>query len=840
MASQLLGIKTRFTNDLGSPLVGGQVYTYFAGTSTNQDSYSDAALTVPNTNPVILDDTGSADIFLKGAYRIRVFDKSGRFIEEQDNVTQAANGLDATILTERVNVIDSDLSKVKSDTGITVTPKNGTLPIDQSVKNAQTISMVEYGAVGDGVTDDTAAFELLEANVTNREIDLQGKTYKVDQVPTGNTYKSGWFSVANNIIKSISDMAETTKVVPLISADNVDTYNLRYSLVRGNSTGGINSIPQGVAYDAKNERLYEVSTGTTDGRGYSLNIFDASTTGELTDYFVNRSMHFGHQGVGVHYDSVTGAPVLWMSGNYNYTPSTGHLATAYSKVRLTDTDYITDGITTFKLFEDTTRTQSVTPTVSSCGTYLIAKNSIVNGAVIRLFDVVSMWENRQTTTDYSNKYIHEFVIDVPPNLALQGMACDGAYVYILLAEYGFNENAYVLITTLQGQAVDKVNVYNVGLAQAIVDSPNPEAKDGVKEYEGLLIFNEAGKQSLGIVLGTTYNKENDKKNCYIYDIGNISGTVGLKRGVVSTGAPLLHSAAPIKRPYNFGVLGNTQATTFYWTVHPDRKGTLTNNGNPIFGSAGLTGGIQLLSNGSEGMSNLLLARTDSGSTGARIVFHKSRSETNNDKDIAPVGTSELGSLFFNGDATTKHAIGAAIIVSGTVVGDTLGSIIAFTVDYAAPSAKTYRMSAKTFTTLSDGLVDIGASGSSFKNIYLTNSPIVSSDERLKQDFRNLKAAEKKAAIEIKESICLYKMKGSVEEKGDGARWHVGVKAQQIVSIMESHGLEPFDYGFICYDEWDALDAEIDDDGNEVQAAREAGDKYAIRYDELSMFILAAI
>jgi len=103
MASQLLGIKTRFTNDLGSPLVGGQVYTYFAGTSTNQDSYSDAALTVPNTNPVILDDTGSADIFLKGAYRIRVFDKSGRFIEEQDNVTQAAKESDVSGLLAIVN-----------------------------------------------------------------------------------------------------------------------------------------------------------------------------------------------------------------------------------------------------------------------------------------------------------------------------------------------------------------------------------------------------------------------------------------------------------------------------------------------------------------------------------------------------------------------------------------------------------------------------------------------------------------------------------------------------------------------------------------------------------------
>lgn len=112
MASQLLGIKTRFTDDLGSPLVGGQVYTYFAGTSTNQDSYSDAALTVPNTNPVILDDTGSADIFLKGSYRIRVFDASGRFIEEQDNVSQPSSSTDVASLTGRVITVEEKTSMI--------------------------------------------------------------------------------------------------------------------------------------------------------------------------------------------------------------------------------------------------------------------------------------------------------------------------------------------------------------------------------------------------------------------------------------------------------------------------------------------------------------------------------------------------------------------------------------------------------------------------------------------------------------------------------------------------------------------------------------------------------
>ncbi|MBP3945113.1 hypothetical protein [Psychrobacter sp. K31L] len=159
MAAQLLGIKTRFTNDLGSPLVGGQVYTYFAGTSTNQDSYSDAALTVPNTNPVILDDTGSADIFLKGSYRIRVFDKSGRFIEEQDNVTQAASQSSTDALSVKVDNFETEVNKVKLDTGITVVSKNGSIERPLSEKNSESDSFKGFGAIGNGVDDDTAAID---------------------------------------------------------------------------------------------------------------------------------------------------------------------------------------------------------------------------------------------------------------------------------------------------------------------------------------------------------------------------------------------------------------------------------------------------------------------------------------------------------------------------------------------------------------------------------------------------------------------------------------------------------------------------------------------------------
>lgn len=135
---------------------------------------------------------------------------------------------------------------------------------------------------------------------------------------------------------------------------------------------------------------------------------------------------------------------------------------------------------------------------------------------------------------------------------------------------------------------------------------------------------------------------------------------------------------------------------------------------------------------------------------------------------------------------------------------------------------------------------IGEAAGVFSTAYLGSSPIVSSDERLKQQFTSLDGREKAAALEIKSSICKYKFNDAVDLKGDGARWHVGVKAQQIVDIMQSHNLNPFDYGFVCLDEWSELPQITDDFGDVAQEYRSAGSRYAIRYDELTMFILAAL
>ena len=64
--------KQRFTDSNGNPLVGGLVFTYAAGTTTKQATYTDSTGATPNTNPVVLDSRGEAAIWLDQtlAYKI--------------------------------------------------------------------------------------------------------------------------------------------------------------------------------------------------------------------------------------------------------------------------------------------------------------------------------------------------------------------------------------------------------------------------------------------------------------------------------------------------------------------------------------------------------------------------------------------------------------------------------------------------------------------------------------------------------------------------------------------------------------------------------------------------
>lgn len=151
------------------------------------------------------------------------------------------------------------------------------------------------------------------------------------------------------------------------------------------------------------------------------------------------------------------------------------------------------------------------------------------------------------------------------------------------------------------------------------------------------------------------------------------------------------------------------------------------------------------------------------------------------------------------------------------------------------------ISYKQFVPNVSGTLDLGAASFLWNNVRAANGTIVTSDRNLKQDFQEIDEKLKRVALACKGLICTYRMKAAVAIKGDKARVHIGVPAQDVVAAFEAEGLDAMRFGIVGYDSWDA-EEEIRDDktGEVVQHAREAGGSYSVRYDELGMFILAAI
>lgn len=76
----------------------------------------------------------------------------------------------------------------------------GAIPRRLHEKVGSILSPADFGAVGDGVANDQAAFDLLEAAFpTSRPVDLEGLTYLVTTLPTGHNYRYGTFKVGSTL-----------------------------------------------------------------------------------------------------------------------------------------------------------------------------------------------------------------------------------------------------------------------------------------------------------------------------------------------------------------------------------------------------------------------------------------------------------------------------------------------------------------------------------------------------------------------------------------------------------------------------------------------------------------
>jgi hypothetical protein len=107
----------QFFDGNGNPLAGGKIYAYESGTTTAKETYTTFAGTTAQAHPVVLDAAGRTTIWLSpGAYTLLLTDSDGNTVKTLDNVNASS------------------------------TTQNGY------------IDPRDYGATGDGTTDDYDSF----------------------------------------------------------------------------------------------------------------------------------------------------------------------------------------------------------------------------------------------------------------------------------------------------------------------------------------------------------------------------------------------------------------------------------------------------------------------------------------------------------------------------------------------------------------------------------------------------------------------------------------------------------------------------------------------------------
>ena len=155
-------------------------------------------------------------------------------------------------------------------------------------------------------------------------------------------------------------------------------------------------------------------------------------------------------------------------------------------------------------------------------------------------------------------------------------------------------------------------------------------------------------------------------------------------------------------------------------------------------------------------------------------------------------------------------------------------------------------------SLSDNAVDLGASSYRLDDLYATNGTIQTSDETEKQSIQSLTSTEIAVAKRLSKLFKTFKFNSSVEEKGDNARTHTGIIAQNVKQAFTDEGLDVSNYSlFISTTWWEKERTITGNDGRQIQeketweTEEEAPEgavqktRLGIRYPELLCFISSA-
>jgi len=142
----------------------------------------------------------------------------------------------------------------------------------------------------------------------------------------------------------------------------------------------------------------------------------------------------------------------------------------------------------------------------------------------------------------------------------------------------------------------------------------------------------------------------------------------------------------------------------------------------------------------------------------------------------------------------------------------------------------------------DNDVDLGQSNNRFDDVYATNGTIQTSDRNLKQDITELSDAEKRVAVAAKGLLRKYRWIDAVAEKGDNARIHFGIIAQDLEAAFTAEGLDAGRYAMFISTTWWEHEGEKYNEQAHIPEGVTATEvtRRGVRYPELLAFIISAL
>jgi trimeric autotransporter adhesin len=139
-----------------------------------------------------------------------------------------------------------------------------------------------WGAAGDGVTNDTSAFTSFESDVANRYVNLNGATYLVDVIPSGNKYYNGTFKTNSKTYYAPSGLIKLIDKSRIVLAGNAGasipiTYELPFNQFGYTSS----TVAMGEGALGKATKAKQTIAIGPDAMGNTLMSFENIAIGEV-------------------------------------------------------------------------------------------------------------------------------------------------------------------------------------------------------------------------------------------------------------------------------------------------------------------------------------------------------------------------------------------------------------------------------------------------------------------------------------------------------------------------------------------------------------------------------